>query len=146
MSKGLGETTRSGSHWGQCEAHHLREVTGLIHAASVCTTDCGNPLNRLVREAQPGEIVQLYGTGFGPVNPPVPAGRLFDTPNQMTAPVRVRFGDTWVEANGGLASPCLYQIAVRVPDSAPDGDLAVVAEVAGKQSPAAKIPVRRPEP
>jgi len=99
-----------------------------------------------VREAQPGEIVQLYGTGFGPVNPPVPAGRLFDTPNQMTAPVRVRFGDTWVEAIGGLASPCLYQIAVRVPDSAPDGDLAVVAEVAGKQSPAAKIPVRRPEP
>jgi len=58
----------------------------------------------------------------------------------------VRFGDTWVEAIGGLASPGLYQIAVQAPDSAPDGDLEVVAEVAGKPSPAAKIPVRRPEP
>jgi uncharacterized protein (TIGR03437 family) len=107
---------------------------------------CGDPLDCPVREAQPGEIVLLYGTGFGPVNPPIPAGRLFDTPNQMASGVRVRFGDTWVEAIGALASPGLYQIAVQAPDSAPDGDLAVVAEVAGKQSPAAKIPVRRGEP
>ena len=99
-----------------------------------------------MREAQPGEIVLLYGTGFGPVNPPILAGRLFDTPNQMTAPVRVRFGGTWVDPIGGLASPGLYQIAVQAPDSALDGDLEVVAEVAGKQSPAARIPVQRPEP
>jgi len=64
----------------------------------------------------------------------------------MTAPVRVRIGDTWVDPFGGLPSPGLYQIAVQAPDSAPDGELAVVAEVAGKQSPAAKIPVRRGEP
>jgi uncharacterized protein (TIGR03437 family) len=105
--------------------------------------NCGDPVNCPVREAEPGEIVLLYGTGFGPVNPPIAAGKLFETPNQMTTPVRVRFGDTWVEAFGGLASPGLYQIAVQVPGSAPDGDLEVQAEVAGKLSPAAKIPVRR---
>jgi uncharacterized protein (TIGR03437 family) len=31
-------------------------------------------------------------------------------------------------------NPGLYQIAVQVPDSAPDGDLAVVAQVSGVQS------------
>jgi len=64
----------------------------------------------------------------------------------MTAPVRVRIGDTWVDPIGGLASPALYQIAVQVPDSALDGDLEVVAEVAGKPPPVTRIPVRRGEP
>jgi uncharacterized protein (TIGR03437 family) len=104
---------------------------------------CGDPPNCPPREAAPGGIVLLYGTGFGPVTPPIPAGQLFDTPNVVAGKLRVRFGATWVEAFGGLASPGLYQIAAQVPDSTPDGDIEIVAEVDGKLSPAVKIPVRR---
>jgi len=104
----------------------LTDILGFVEQSP--ESDQSLPARRELLEnlaTQPGGAVLLYGTGFGPVNPPIPAGRLFDAPNQMTNPVRVRFGDTWVEALGGLA---------------------VAAEVAGKQSPAAKIPVRRGEP
>jgi uncharacterized protein (TIGR03437 family) len=50
-----------------------------------------------------------------------------------------------VDAFGGLASPGLYQIAAQVPESTPEGDVEVVAEVDGKASPPVKIPVRRPQ-
>ena len=84
---------------------------------------CSAPPNCPPREAAPGGIVLLYGTGFGPVDPPVPAGRLVDTPGIVTGKLRVRFGATWVDAFGGLASPGLYQIAAQVPEATQDGDI-----------------------
>lgn len=106
---------------------------------------CGDPIDCPPREAAPGGIVLLYGTGFGPVEPPVPAGRLVDTPGIVSGKLRVRFGATWVDALGGLASPGLYQIAAQVPEATPDGDVEVVTEVDGKASPPVRIPVRRPQ-
>nr|MCU0782173.1 hypothetical protein [Akkermansiaceae bacterium] len=87
------------------------------------------------RPAQPGEWLLFYGTGFGPVTSAVPP--------LMTLPVRVRFGSTWAEGLGALASPGLYQIAVQVPEATPEGDIPVIAEVGGRQTPTVTIPVRR---
>ena len=88
--------------------------------------------------AKPGEIVILWGTGFGPANPPVPAGENVDGAPVVVADPTVRIGGHTAEYIGGALSPgyaALYQIAVRVPDAASDGDLSVVADVSGVRSP-----------
>ena len=95
------------------------------------------------RPAKPGDIISLFGTGFGQTSPPVPIGTL---PGQVLDPgvisptvedVRIRFGDVEVEVEpifAGLSSfVALYQIVVTVPD-VPPGDVLVVAKVAGLQS------------
>jgi uncharacterized protein (TIGR03437 family) len=89
--------------------------------------------------AAPGDIVVLWGTGFGPVSPDVPAGQ--QTPaaihSIVTAPT-IRIGGVQAEYLGGALAPGfagLYQIAVRVPGTLQNGDHPVVAEVGGLSSP-----------
>lgn len=99
--------------------------------------------------AKPGEVILLWGTGFGPTNPAMPAGEVVDESvvRAIVDPPTIRIGGVVAEYLGGaLSSPSvgLYQIAVRVPESTPDGDHAVVAEVGGVQSPdTARITIQR---
>jgi uncharacterized protein (TIGR03437 family) len=89
--------------------------------------------------AKPGETIVLWGTGFGATTPPVapgtvpPATPLANVANPVTATI----GNTAATVVGAAispGSPGLYQIAVQVPASVPDGDLPVVAQVNGVQS------------
>jgi uncharacterized protein (TIGR03437 family) len=82
--------------------------------------------------AKPGEIIILWGTGFGVTNPAVPAGQQprTDTVYAVVNAPAVTIGKLAAPVIGAaLASGSvgLYQIAVRIPDSAPNGDLAVAA-------------------
>ena len=90
--------------------------------------------------AKPGDTLILWGTGFGPTNPAVPAGQntlastLAVPVNQITvlvdniqAPV---LGAALTPGNAGV-----YQIAIQVPANAPNGDLPITAQVAGVLSP-----------
>jgi uncharacterized protein (TIGR03437 family) len=90
--------------------------------------------------AKPGEVIILWGTGFGATAPVVPAGQL-PLPGTLYSVVNVPSVTI-----GNLAAPVIgaalasnsagvYQIAVRIPDAAPDGDLPVTARIAGQQSP-----------
>ena len=94
-----------------------------------------------IRPAKPGDIISLFGTGFGETIPPVPIGTL---PREVLAPgvvsdtvepVKICFGDVEVEPIfAGLSSFVgVYQIVVTVPD-VPAGDVLVVAKVAGLRS------------
>jgi uncharacterized protein (TIGR03437 family) len=88
--------------------------------------------------ARPGEVVILWGTGFGATAPEVLSGTTVTGAPTVTNNPTVRMGGAGVEFLGAALSPGsagLYQIAVRVPDSAPDGDLPVVAELGGFRSP-----------
>jgi len=82
--------------------------------------------------AKPGEMVVFYGTGFGPTNPPLPAGRVITQPAPLANPVRVTIGGVPAYVGwAGLSAPGLYQFNVKIPEALPDGDAAVVVEVAG---------------
>jgi uncharacterized protein (TIGR03437 family) len=91
--------------------------------------------------AAPGETIIIWGTAFGPTNPPAPVG--VPVPAQTfvtTNPVSVTINGTAaaVYQNQGFLAPTSageYQIAVTVPTNAPDGDLPIVATVNGAQSP-----------
>jgi uncharacterized protein (TIGR03437 family) len=89
--------------------------------------------------AKPGEVITLWGTGFGATTPAVTPGTLppMSPVASVANGVTVTIGDvaaTLVAAAMTPGNPGLYQIAVRVPDSVTDGDLAVVAQISGIQS------------
>ncbi|MFN0168047.1 MAG: BACON domain-containing protein, partial [Bryobacteraceae bacterium] len=97
--------------------------------------------------AQPGEVVVLWGTGFGPTNPPTPAGQVVVNAGFVVNAVRVTVGGTEAEYFGAAMTPdftALCQVAIRIPANAPDGDLPVVVTMGGISSPTnAVISVRR---
>jgi uncharacterized protein (TIGR03437 family) len=81
--------------------------------------------------AQPGDIVTLFGSGFGPTNPEMASGKLFQGAAPLANPVTIRMDTQNASVSfAGLSSPGLYQFNVTIPDL-PDGDHAVTAEIAG---------------
>lgn len=102
------------------------------------------------RPAKPGDTVTLYGTGFGPTNPPVAPGSIAPGISPVTSPVTVTIGGVTLAQQDvsyvGLSPTSisgLYQLNVRIPTSTPDGDIPVVASVGGVQTQAgATIPVK----
>ena len=105
------------------------------------------------RPARPGEIVELYATGLGTVQPSVASGTIAPLqPIPMTNRVSVSIGGTILSAAdvlyAGLAPgniSGLYQINVRIPASAANGDLLIGMAVNGEQSVAGTtIPVQAP--
>ena len=70
------------------------------------------------RPAQPGDVLTLYGIGFGAVTPPIPAGQIATVSNQLAQPVQILFGQTPAHVTfQGLTqnSVGLYQFDVVVP-------------------------------
>jgi uncharacterized protein (TIGR03437 family) len=77
------------------------------------------------RPAKPGEIIVMYGIGFGPVTPAIPAGEIDTQTNQLSNSLQVLFGTTPAQLPYfGLAPGFvgLYQFNVVVPAVA-DSDL-----------------------
>lgn len=82
-----------------------------------------------------GDILALYGTGFGPANSQVTAGTVFSGAYPTNNPVTVTIGGVPADVLwSGLVGPGLYQINIRIPASLSDGDKAVVASIAGASS------------
>jgi len=88
--------------------------------------------------AKPGDVLILWGTGFGPTTPPVAAGIQVPSDKLYSVSVTVKIGTTDAQVFGAALSPGyagLYQIAIQVPASMADGDFPIKATVAGVTSP-----------
>ncbi len=91
--------------------------------------------------AEPGEAITLFGTGFGPTEPPLEAGQIPGGAAELASEVEFTFGGIRIFADDILyagAAPCcagLYQFTVRVPFGFPDGYAAVSAAVRGVSTP-----------
>lgn len=88
--------------------------------------------------AKPDEILALFSTGLGATSPAFQAGELPDKSASTTQTVTVTVGGIsaqvlYAGVAPGLAG--LYQINIRVPANAPDGDLPVSATIAGASTP-----------
>jgi uncharacterized protein (TIGR03437 family) len=87
------------------------------------------------RPAKPGEVILLFGTGFGATTPSVPTGEVFNGAAQLTNPVTLTIGGVQAEVLfAGLSAAGLYQFNVTVPATVANGDQAVVASIGGVQT------------
>lgn len=69
--------------------------------------------------AKPGDIVLFFGTGFGPTNPAVAPGKVFNGAARLIDNVTMRIGNVSVTpAFAGLSSSGLYQFNVTIPELA----------------------------
>ena len=90
--------------------------------------------------AKPGDVLILWSTGFGAATPapppgvPVPADKLYPTSALPTVSINNVSATVYGAAlTSGYAG--LYQVAIQVPTSLPDGDWPIVATVGGVSSP-----------
>ena len=85
--------------------------------------------------ASPGEVIVLYGTGFGLPGTSIPDGQLITVPTPVANPVSVSVSGVPTDvAFAGLVGPGLYQFNVQLPQALLTGDLPVVVEQAGFSS------------
>ncbi|MFN7996494.1 MAG: IPT/TIG domain-containing protein [Bryobacteraceae bacterium] len=94
--------------------------------------------------AKPGDILILWGTGFGPTTPAAPTGQEVpsDTSYATSDRVTVTIGGAAATVYGAALSPGfagLYQIAIQVPPSVQNGDQPIVAKVNGVSSPSTTL-------
>ena len=81
--------------------------------------------------AMAGDNLTLWGTGFGPTAPDVPAGLLFSEAAPMTDRVEIFIDNIPVTPQfAGISAAGLYQFNIIVPNLSP-GDHQVFATVAG---------------
>jgi uncharacterized protein (TIGR03437 family) len=88
------------------------------------------------RPAQPGEILAIYGTGFGPTNPATPAGQIVSgaAPLSYLNQLQVTIGGVPATVQfAGIVAAGEYQLNVTVPQLA-NGDQPILATIGGFSS------------
>lgn len=90
--------------------------------------------------AKPGEVLVLWGTGFGPTDSPLapgiqtPSDKFYNTASKVT----ITINNTPADVIYAILAPTyagLYQIAITVPASLADGDWPIKASIGSFQSP-----------
>lgn len=83
--------------------------------------------------AKPGDVVAIFGTGFGPTDPDVKSGEIFQGAAELIAKGAVRVSVGGVEADVafiGLSGAGLNQLNIRIPNL-PKGDHDIQAVIDG---------------
>ena len=104
----------------------------------------GSSLGYPTIAATAGDVIELFGTGFGPTDPAVPAGQPFSGAAPAITPVTLRINNVNIAPTFvGLSGAGLFQFNVTVPSGLGTGDVPLQAIVDGVQTPAgAVIPLR----
>jgi uncharacterized protein (TIGR03437 family) len=96
----------------------------------------GTSLGYKTVAAKAGDIVELFGTGFGPTNSVVEAGQAFSGTAATTNAVNLLINNVSVIPMwAGLSGAGLDQINLTVPAGLGTGDIPLVATVGGVQTP-----------
>jgi uncharacterized protein (TIGR03437 family) len=86
------------------------------------------------RPAKPGDEIVIYGIGFGPVTPDIPAGQLVQQANTLADSFQISIGGVVATpAYDGLAPDFtgLYQLNITVPSGIPSGAVPLTFTVDG---------------
>ena len=100
----------------------------------------GTSLGYKTVAAKPGDSLVIFGVGFGPTSPAVPAGKVFAGAASTTNAVQLTIaGKPVTPAFAGLSSAGLYQINVTVPAGLGTGDVTLLSTTAGVQTQAGVV-------
>jgi uncharacterized protein (TIGR03437 family) len=92
----------------------------------------GTSLGYKTVPAQAGNSVVLFGVGFGPTSPAVPAGQTFSGAAPATSTINLTInGQAITTSFAGLSSPGLFQFNLTMPSGLGTGDQPIVASVGG---------------
>ena len=95
------------------------------------------------RPAQSGEIITLWGTGFGQTTPPVTNVNGVFAPQALANPVAVYVGGQSVQVLwAGMVGTGLYQFNIQLPDNLTSGDVPVSIKISGTETERVMLPVR----
>jgi uncharacterized protein (TIGR03437 family) len=118
----------------------------LLDASHIAAVHADGTIVGPARPARPGEIVSLFGTGFGPTTPTTGSGVLLSSAATLANPAQLQLrigGQSAAVQFAGLVGPGLYQVNVTIPAVA-DGDQPVTAAIGGAATPAGRaIAVQR---
>lgn len=93
-----------------------------VHADGTYVGKAGLFEGLATRPVKPGDYILLFGTGFGPTDPPTPSGQLVSQVAVCARPVVARIGDINAEVLwAGKILSGLYQVNLKIP-ALPDGD------------------------
>src|SRR5580698_1614684 len=96
----------------------------------------GSSLGYPTVAAKAGDTVALYGVGFGPTSPTVPAGAPYAGSAPTTNAVTFTIGNKSVSPFfAGETSAGLYQFNITIPSGLGTGDVSLQAFVGGAQTP-----------
>ncbi len=127
--------TTSGGTSAAFTATYAQFAPGLFPATApyvVAQHGADNSYVSTASPAQPGEVIILWGTGFGPANPAVAAGQVFTGANPLANPVTATIGGQPAPVDfAGVVGAGLVQVNVHVPTSISNGDAPVVLSVGG---------------
>ena len=100
----------------------------------------GTSLGYRTVAASTGDIIELFGVGFGPTIPAEQAGKPFSGSAPAANPVKILINNMSVTPDFvGLASAGLYQINLTVPAGLGTGDVSLIASVGGVQTPSTVV-------
>jgi uncharacterized protein (TIGR03437 family) len=100
----------------------------------------GTSLGYKTVAAKAGDVVELYGTGFGPTSPAVPAGQAYSGAAKTTNAVTLHINNVNVPPTfAGLSGAGLYQVNATVPAGLGSGDVSVQITVGGVQTPSGAV-------
>jgi uncharacterized protein (TIGR03437 family) len=100
----------------------------------------GSSLGYATVAAKAGDIVEIFGVGFGPTNPTVPPGAPFTGAAPTATPVTFSINNVSVAPSfAGETSAGLYQFTIKIPPGLGTGDVALQASVGGAQTPTVVI-------
>jgi uncharacterized protein (TIGR03437 family) len=100
----------------------------------------GTSLGYQTVAAKAGDSVALFGTGFGPTNPPVAPGQAFSGAAPTANSVTLRINNVSVTPTfAGLSGAGLYQINLTIPAGLGTGDVSLQATVGGVQTPSGVV-------
>jgi len=96
----------------------------------------GVSLGLQTRPVKAGEVLMLYGVGFGSTNPVVLAGKVFSGAAATTGSMQLTIGGVPVTPTfSGLVAAGLYQINLVIPSGLKSGDQPVSVTIGGQQTP-----------
>jgi uncharacterized protein (TIGR03118 family) len=94
------------------------------------------------KPARVGEVITIYGNGFGVTNPSQPDGNLVNAPLVLITPPTVTIGGAPAQvAYAGLIAPGLYQFNVVVPEVDP-GNASMMGQIGSLVTPSAMIAIQ----
>lgn len=95
----------------------------------------GNSMGYKTMAAKAGDTVVLFGFGFGPTTPMVPAGQVFSGAAPMNYALTLYINNVAVKTTfAGMSGAGLYQVNLRIPYGLGTGDVPLLAMMGGART------------